>query len=226
MTRKGKLIVIDGTDGSGKKTQTKLLIKNLEKEGYNVKKADFPQYDSNTAGLIENYLNGKYGSSEEVGPIIPSIFYACDRYDASFKIKEWLKEGCIVISNRYVSSNMGHQGCKIENQDKRKKFFDWLFKLEFEIFKIPKPDMNIILHVKPEISQKLVDKKDYRSYIKGKKRDIHEADLGHLKKASQVYTEIANTMPQFQFLECTKNDKIMTKDEISQNLLNEVKKII
>ena len=112
--KKGKFIVIDGTDGSGKATQTKLLVKKLRKEKYKVKLADFPQYNKKSAGLVEEYLSGKYGTEKNVGPYVASIFYACDRYDASFKIRKWLKEGNIVISNRYVTANMGHQGgCRV-----------------------------------------------------------------------------------------------------------------
>ncbi|MCD4693772.1 dTMP kinase [bacterium] len=226
MSQKGKFIVIDGTDGSGKATQAKLLIKKLEKENYNVKKIDFPQYGNKSAGSVEKYLNGEYGTAEEVGPLIPSIFYAIDRYDASFKIKKWLKEGKTVISDRYMSANMAHQGCKINDKEKRQKFFNWLYKLEFDLFKIPKPDISIILHVDSEIAQKLVDKKGYRDYIKGKKRDIHEDDIKHLKKAEGVYAEIAKTSNHFKFIECTKNNQIMAKDEITEKIYKEIKIIL
>ncbi|HDH07740.1 MAG TPA: thymidylate kinase, partial [Candidatus Moranbacteria bacterium] len=143
----GKFIVIDGTDGSGKATQTKLLVERLKNDGHDVEIADFPQYGKKSAGLIEKYLNGKYGSAEEVGPYRASIFYACDRYDASFKIRKAVEEGKIVISNRYVTANMGHQGGKIKDPEERKKYFNWLYNLEYETFSIPRPDLNIILHV-------------------------------------------------------------------------------
>jgi dTMP kinase len=103
---KGKFIVIDGTDGSGKATQTELLVKRLEAEGYAVVMADFPRYGERSAMLVEDYLNGKFGSAQEVGPYRGSIFFACDRYAASFQIKQWLEEGKLIISNRYVSANM------------------------------------------------------------------------------------------------------------------------
>ena len=125
--RRGKFIVIDGTDGSGKATQTELLASKLRRSGLDVAIADFPQYNSKSAGLVEEYLSGKYGSPDEVGPYRASIFYAADRYDASFVIREWLKQGKIVISNRYVTANMGHQGGKISNPLEKKHFFDWLY---------------------------------------------------------------------------------------------------
>ena len=144
----GKLIVIDGTDGCGKHTQTLLLKENLENKGYLVKTIDFPQYGLKSAGPTEEYLNGKYGSSEDVDAYQASVLYAVDRFDASFKIKKWLREGKFVICDRYVSANMGHQAGKIEDLEEREKFLDWLFNLEFNIFKIPKPDINIFLYFK------------------------------------------------------------------------------
>lgn len=157
-SHRGKFIVFEGIDGSGKSTQTKFLIKKLKKEGYKVAKIDFPQYGTKSAGLIEEYLNGKYGSSKEVGPWRASIFYACDRYDASFKIRKWLKEGKIVVSDRYIGSNIGHQGAKIKNKKERKKYLKWLFNLEYNIFGIPKPDISFILKINPELSRKMSPK--------------------------------------------------------------------
>src|SRR6266403_2732213 len=142
---RGKFIVIDGTDGSGKTTQFKLLQDTLQAEGYEVETTDFPQYGKKSAGLVEEYLNGKYGN--EVNPYASSIFYAVDRFDASKQMQEWLDQGKIILSNRYVLASAGHQGGKIEDKDERVKFFRWLNNLEYKIFGIPQPDLNIILHV-------------------------------------------------------------------------------
>ncbi len=223
--RQGKFIVIDGTDGSGKATQTALLVKRLKKEGYPVKIFDFPQYGQKSAGLVEEYLNGKYGDAKSVGPYRASIFYACDRYDASFKIRKYLAEGKIVISNRYVTANMGHQGGKIQNAKERKKYFTWLAELEYGTFGIPQPDLNIILHVEAAVAQKMVDGKGKRDYTK-KKRDLHEKDLKHLKAAEKVYLEIAKTMKNFKLIACTKNKIIMDKKVIGELIWEETKKII
>jgi dTMP kinase len=224
--KKGKFIIIDGTDGSGKATQTKLLVEKLRKEGFKVAMADFPQYGTKSAGLVEEYLNGKYGKPDEVGPYRASIFYACDRYDSSFKIRKWLNEGKIVISNRYVASNLGHQGGKIKNPAERKKYFQWLYDLEYGIFKIPKPDLNIILHVDAGVAQKLVDKKKKRKYIKGKKRDAHEKDLKHLQNAEKVFIEVAKSFPKFVLIECDYKGNIMPKEKINMLIWKGVKKVI
>ncbi|MCK5416509.1 dTMP kinase [Candidatus Parcubacteria bacterium] len=213
---KGKFIVFDGIDGSGKTTQFEILKKKLVSEGFKVEIADFPQYGTKSAGLVENYLNGNYGEANDVGPYRASIFYACDRYDASFKIKKWISEGKIIISNRYVTANMAHQGGKISNDIEREKYFEWLDNLEYKLFQIPRPDINIILHLDAIIAQKLVDKKGHRDYIGGSKRDIHESDLEHLKNAEKIYLKIASSFPNFKLIRCTENNNIMTKEKIAR----------
>ncbi|MFA6994947.1 MAG: dUTP diphosphatase [Patescibacteria group bacterium] len=221
----GKFIVIDGTDGSGKTTQLSLLKAKLENEGYAVEVADFPQYNTKSAGPIEEYLSGKYGNANEVDAYKASIFYAVDRYDASWKIKQWLTEGKIVLANRYTSANMGHQGGKITNPLERRIFFNWLDDLEYKILEIPRPDLSIILHVESSIAQQLAKTRSREDWV-GKTTDIHENNLEHLQKAEQVYLEIANSFPDFQLISCTKNKEILNRDEISLLVWLTVKKII
>ena len=223
---KGLFIMIEGTDGSGKSLQTELLVEHLKKEGKEVEQISFPQYGEKSAGLVESYLNGEFGTAAEVGPYRASVLYAVDRFAASEKIKKWLKMGKIVIANRYVASNMGHQGGKIKDLLERKKYFEWNYNLEYNILGIPRPDVNLILHVTPEISQQLVDKKDEREYLHGKKRDIHEDDLNHLKDAEEAYLNIAEIYPEFKVIECVKNGKIMPKDQIHDIIWQEVKKYL
>lgn len=211
----GKFIVIDGTDGSGKTTQFNLLVDKLKAEGYDVEVADFPQYNTKSAGLVEEYLGGKYGTADEVTPYQSSIFYAVDRFDASFKIREWLKAGKIVVSNRYVSASLGHQGGKITNPLERKVFFNWLYELEYNIFNIPKPDLSFILHVEAEIAQEMAKNRHREDWV-GKTRDIHEEDLNHLRKAEEVYLEIAKSFPDFRLIKCTREGQVLNRDEIHQ----------
>ncbi|MCX6740745.1 MAG: thymidylate kinase [Candidatus Parcubacteria bacterium] len=221
----GKFIVIDGTDGSGKATQTKLLVEKLAQENLAVKTIDFPQYGKKSAGLVEEYLNGNYGTANEVGPYRASVFYACDRYNASFQLKDWLNQGHIIISNRYVSSNMGHQAGKIKDPAERDKFLEWLFDFEYNLFDIPKPDINILLYMPPEIGQKLVDKKGSRDYIGGQKRDIHEADLEHLKNAAEAYQYVAKKY-NWIIINCAPDGNLLSIEEIHNLLWEEIKKVI
>lgn len=209
----GKFIVIDGTDGSGKTTQLQLLASKLDAEGYDFEIADFPQYNTKSAGMVEEYLSGKYGGADAVNPYAASLFYAIDRFDASFQIKEWLKQGKVVISNRYISSNFAHQGGKIENALERKLFFNWLSEIEYKVFNIPKPDLYLILHVEAAVSQQMA-KDRHREDWKGKTKDIHEDNLYHLKKAEQAYLDIAQNLPDFRLIKCTRNNEVMSREDI------------
>lgn len=191
MTNTGKLVVIDGTDGSGKGTHSGMLIERLTREGRSVELADFPRYGNPSAHFVEKYLRGEYGTADEVGPYRASEFYALDRYDASFALRESLRNGVVIISNRYVSSNMGHQAGKIADPMEREEFLIWLKELEYGKFQMPVPDANILLYVPPEVGQKLVANKSARAYTQGKTHDIHEADIAHLRNASEAYLEVA-----------------------------------
>jgi dTMP kinase len=222
--KKGLFIVLDGTDGSGKATQAGLLIKRLREKDYKVEQIDFPQYGKKSAVLVEEYLNGKYGKAREVGPYRASVFYACDRYVASARIEKWLKDGRIVICNRYVTANMGHQGGKIKDGKERKKFFKWLYDLEYNIFSVPKPDINLILHVNIAVAQKMIDLKKKRNYLKGKEKDIHESDLGHLRDAEKAYLEITRIFPDISLIECMSKGKIMSREKINDIIWSKLKR--
>jgi len=223
MGEKGKLIVICGTDGSGKGTQTRLLVERLKKEGHAVEMVDFPRYGQKSAALVEEYLNGKFGSAKEVTPYQASIFYACDRFAASFQIRKWLDEGKIVVSNRYTSANQGHQTGKIKDPEDKDRFLDWLDHLEFELFGIPRPDVNVLLYMPCAVGQKLVDKKGEREYVGGAKRDIHEADLQHLKDAEQAYAYVAKKYDWLR-IDCNKGDDPLPIDSIHEMLWSEISK--
>jgi len=221
----GKLIVIDGTDGSGKGTQTNLIVEKLRKEGYNVEIADFPRYGERSAVLAEDYLNGKFGSAKDVGAHRASIFFAVDRYAASFQIKKWLDEGKIVISNRYVSASMGHQAGKIKDKEERDKFLTWLEDLEYNIFGIPKPDTHILLFMPPAVGQKLVDQKGHRDYVGGQKKDIHEADIQHLIDAAEAFKYCANKY-NWNVIECAPIGNLKSIEEIHNLVWEKVREII
>lgn len=223
---KGKLIVISGSDGGGKATQTQLLITRLRANNKNVETTDFPQYSNWSAVFVEKYLNGLFGTAEEVGPYKASIFFALDRYSKSFEMKNWIREGKIIISNRYVSANQGHQGGKIQDPVKRKEYLDWLDHLEFELFNIPRPDINIFLHVPPEISQQLVEQKSARDYLGGKKKDILEADMNHQKNTEASYLYLVNNFPGWRRIDCMKDNKLRSKEDIHEEIWKIVQEII
>lgn len=217
----GKLIVFEGIDSSGKFTQTELLIKKLKEQGYRTESIHFPQYGNKSAGLAENYLSGKYGSAEEVNPYISSIFYACDRYDGSFQIRKWLEEGKIIVADRYVASNMAHQGGKILDKKERKEFFHWIWKLEYELFQIPHPDYNIVLTAPPDTCYALAKEPSEKS--KHKKEDVHNKNITYFKKAFQAYQQIIEEFPsQFREVKCGNKNGIFNKEKIHRKILSQL----
>ena len=227
----GLFIVIEGTDGSGKGTQADLLKKRLVEAGHKVAVFDFPRYDKASSFFVKEYLNGKYGTAEEVGPYTGSLFFALDRYAASPQIRAALEQGYVVLANRFTGSNMAHQGTKFEHAEERRGFFIWLDNLEFQMLNIPRPTKNFVLRVPAEIAQTLVDKKSERSYT-DKKRDIHEANLEHLQRSVEVYDDLCALFPKdFERIDCVRSGELMSIPQVHdylwktlQPLLPKVKK--
>jgi dTMP kinase len=226
---KGKLIVIDGTDGSGKATQVELLRARLVKEGYKVKTVDFPEYYKNFFGeFIGHCLAEQYYNWVNIHPKIASVIYAADRFESKEQIDKWLKEGNIVLANRYVSSNQIHQGGKITDPKKRKDFLKWLDKMEFEVFKIPRPDVVFYLEVPIKVTQVLMkerDAKSQRQYLK-KKGDVHENDPVFLENSRKSALKLIKELNNFIKISCVKGMNMRERADIHNDVYAEVKKII
>jgi dTMP kinase len=213
----GKMLVIEGSDGSGKGTHFAMLTNWLKEQGKEIATYDFPQYSQPSSYFVREYLNGKYGEANELGAYKPSFFYALDRFDASFSIRKGLEEGKLVICNRFIGSNMAHQGQKLDAEE-RKEYQRWLFNLEFETLGIPKPDLNIVLLMPADIAQTLIDQKEKRDYT-DKKRDIHEADINHLRRSVDAYRELCEQFPEtFTGIECTENGKLRALEAIQAQI--------
>lgn len=201
--KQGKLIVIDGIDGSGKSTQTELLKKKINCETIN-----FPRYEDNIYGkLIKRYLVGEFG---QANPYLIALAYAGDRALAKPQIKKWLDEGKIVVANRYVSASLAHLGANLPEEN-REEFFKWVKELEYETNKIPEPDLTIILTVDPKIGQENVQS------IHGK--DLHEGNLRHLEEANKIYQGLAKKETNWYVIDCMKGDQMKTPEEIQQEIL-------
>jgi len=230
----GKLIVITGIDGSGKTVQTKLLYERLQKEGYPVVMVDFPQYGKTFfADMVSQYLNGTFGTVNSVNPYLSSIIYAGDRFECKEQLDTWINEGKIIISNRYVCDNMAHQGGKIHDPEEKERFFRWLDTLEHQIFKIPPSHLNILLYVSAEIAYKLVEKKEQRSYLGDKKKDIHEEDINHMQSAQQTFLEIAKRdkseaqeKKEWEIIDCTKNGTLLSQQAVAEKIWEIVQEIL
>lgn len=227
MRSKARLIVIDGTDGSGKETQAKLLLKYLKDKGYKTKYIDFPRYYTSFHGkVVARYLTGEFGGLNEVSPYLSSLAYALDRLTAKPEMERWLRSGNIVVSNRYTSANMAHQTARLP-KNKRKDFLDWLYKMEYSVHKLPKEDVVLFLHVPVEIGQQLVDKKrkSKRAYAKGQKRDIHEASLDYLRETEKMYISLSKRFRHWVRIPCVdEKGKLKTREEIHKLVVEALKK--
>lgn len=214
---KGKFIVIDGSDGSGKKTQADLLMKKLKSQKKKAIMFDFPQYDKFFGKLVKRYLNGEFGGLNEVDAHLASVLYAADRWQAKDEIEKYLKKGHIIISNRYAESNMAHQGAKIKSPKKQKEFLKFLDEMEFKNFRIPRADLVIYLDVPVEIGQKLVTNR-------GNKKDIHELDISYLKCTQNQYRKLCTKNKHWQKILCTCKNELLSREEIAEQIWKTVEK--
>ena len=211
--QQGRFFVIEGTDASGKTTQFELLAKRLASEGYNVVTFDFPQYDSESSYFVREYLAGNYGDIDEVGPYQGSVFYALDRFSAKKAIAKALKEGKIVLSNRFTGSNMAHQGTKFGHPEERRGFFIWLDNLEYQMLGIPRPTFSFVLRVDPVTAKLLLNQRAAED--PERPVDIHEADLNHLSKSVSVYDDLCTLFPKdFLRIDCVRNKRLLTREQI------------
>jgi len=217
--KQGKLIVIEGTDGSGKTEQFRLLHFALKQKGYPLALLDFPQYKRGSAYFVTRYLGGDYGPWQGIPPELGAMFYALDRFDITSSLQKWLDQGKIVLANRYVASNMGHQGAKITNARERKEFIRWVHEFEYGLLNIPKPDCNIFLKVPPRIATRLILGRGRRRYPVQGKRDIHENIL-HLRRAFAAYEAAITLYPrEFRVVSCMQGGKLRSISDIHQEML-------
>ncbi len=222
----GKLIVIDGTDGSGKQTQLEILEKKLKEKNIDYRKVSFPNYDSPSSSLVKMYLSGEFGNdAKKISPYIASTFYAADRY-ATYKkdLEEYYENGGLILADRYTTANMVHQAGKIKDKAERKKFIDWLWNLEFNLYKIPVPTKVFFLNMPPEYALKLIENRKNK-FSGEEKKDIHERDSEYLKESYEAACELAKDYNWCE-IKCVKNDEVRTREEIGEEIFNIVKDIL
>jgi len=228
-SKKGKLIVIDGTDGVGKATQTKLLVARLRREGMKVETLDFPQYYKNFFGhFIGAMLTGEYGDFLHIDPYIASVMYAADRFESKEKLDDWLKEGKTVVLDRYVSANQLHQGGKINDAKKRRAFLKWLDTMEHGVFGLPRPDLIVYLHLPMKEVLRLLknkDREDKKRYAhRGK--DIVEGDAKYLEAAQKSALKLISQKGNWKKIECGNKNGILPREEIHEQIYGTVLKVI
>lgn len=222
----GKLVVIDGTDGSGKETQMKLLESKLQAKNIDFRRVSFPNYDSPSSGLVKMYLNGEFGTdAKTVSPYIASTFYAVDRY-ATYKkeLEEYYENGGLILADRYTTANMVHQAGKIKDEKERRKFLDWLWDLEFNIYKIPVPDKIFFLNMPIEYVEKLIQNRKNK-FDQSSKKDIHESDEKHLQDSYEAACALAKDY-NWNEIKCVKAGQLRTREDISDEIFGILKEIL
>ena len=178
----GYIVVIEGTDGCGKKTQTDLLYQRLKERGLNVRTQSFPNYDSPSTGPVKMYLGGEFGGDNSMDAYQASALYAVDRLCTYVKdLKDFYEHGGVIVMDRYVQSNMLHQAGKIQDRKEVDKYLEWLDDLEFGHLKLPRPDKVLFLDVPLEVSRKLMEERGIHK--SGTTKDVHEHNPEHLKHA-------------------------------------------
>ena len=222
-----KFVNIEGLDGSGKSTQIKLLKKYFEENNIKYKYMHFPRTDSPIYGeLIAKFLRGELGKMESVDPYLIALIYAGDRNDAKSQINEWLKQDYLVLIDRYVYSNIAFQCAKLNDSKEIEKLSDWVKYLEYEHFKIPRPDIEIFLDVPSEFTKQNLSKTregSDRDYLQGK-QDIHEKNITFQERVREIYLTEVEKEDNFYKIECyNENEKIHEPEVIKQKILDSIK---
>ncbi len=232
----GRLVALCGIDGSGKATQTELLAERLEQEGHPVARIAFPRYGEGFfADLIESYLRGELEQDpRELSPYLAALPYACDRWQAVGKLNEWLAEGRVVVCDRYVAANLAYQGARLPDPRERERFLRWDEQLEYGVFGLPRPDLQLLLDVTPSVAARhLDDRRAGKLAAYGAREatrargqqvlprfegyDIHEADTAYLQRTAETYRELVARDPAgWAVVRCVEQERMLTRERIAQ----------
>lgn len=226
---KGKLIVIEGSDGSGKTTQCRLLLARLRSEGIPCATVSFPRYHGGFFGaMAAAYLRGEFGPSSAVDPRLAALIYAGDRWEARGRLEKLLREGRVVVCNRYVDSNKAHQSARLRDRAAVAQFMQWVDKLEHRVLGLPRADYTIFLDVPERVADGLISRKGRRAYLRGRKRDLHEADSTHQRRARQAYLALARARPARKgaLVECVAGGRLLSPAAIAGAVWRNVRPVV
>jgi len=225
MTTPGKLIAVEGIDGSGKRTQVEILTLTLKARGHSVYSTGFPQYDSWFGKMVGKFLNGDLGPLDSVDPHFSAMLYAGDRFETKYKLEAALDSGQIVLVDRYIASNLAHQTARVPPAQ-RSEFLQWIEHLEYEIYGLPRENLILYLRVPPQEAQRLVALKSARSYT-SVQRDLQEASLRHLEDAAEMYESLSRSTPwaTIQCFDATRN-AMREPEDIAMEVLAAVEEVL
>lgn len=208
------LVALEGIDGSGKGTQAQKLKQRLADEGFSTSLISFPRYEATLFGrAVGDFLNGRFGTLGQVHPFLASLLYAGDRLESREYLLETLRNHEVVVLDRYVPSNIAHQGAKVPTTE-RSDFVGRIRRIEYEINGLPPADLTVLLDLPAQAAQELIAKKKARSYT-NKKADLQEADAGYLENVRNVYLDLASTEANWHRVECVKNGALRTVDDVA-----------
>lgn len=216
----GKLIVIEGGDGSGKTTQVNMLSQFFRKKHFRNKCVDFPQYYSSFHGkTVARFLRGEFGSIDQVSPYLVSLAFAVDRASVKKEMYDFLKKNGYIIANRYATSSIVYQAAKFNNIREQEEFIKWNYELEYKVHKIPKEDIVIYLHVPWKFGVDLTARKTKRAYLRGQSQDIHEKDLLYRQEVENMYLKLAKRYNNWVIINCVENNNILPPQTIHQKII-------
>jgi len=218
MPARGKLVALEGIDGSGKRTQLEMLARAMQTRGIAHATIAFPRYEGFFGRMVARYLNGEFGTLAEVDPHFSALLYAGDRLENRRLLENQLADGKLVLADRYIASNLAHQGARVA-LNKIPEFLRWLEKLEYEVYGLPKEDLIIYLKVPAARAQRLVAKKRARKYTK-RRRDLQEADLAHLRGAARIFERLSRRR-EWAVVECISapENTLRTPEEIHREIM-------
>ncbi len=220
------LIAIEGIDGAGKGTQAARLVTSLRETGSRVDSLQFPRYGATTFGTaIGDFLNGRFGALNEVHPQLAAVLYAGDRFESRSLLLKLMADNDVVVLDRFVGSNLAHQASKLTGIE-RTRLIEWIEKVEFEVFNLPRPDLTILIDMSSQMSRELVARKAARDYT-DQEADLQESDLPYLERVRRCYRELAETRRDWQMIHGLNEDGSLRTidavgDEISRIVGNRI----
>jgi len=219
------LVALEGIDGTGKGTQAKQLVERIGSSGLQVRLLSFPRYDATRFGqAIGDFLNGRFGTLDQVHPFLAAVLYAGDRFESRDVIDDARAEADVVVFDRFVASNLAHQGSRLST-DQREDFVRQIQAIEHDVFGLPRADLTVLLDLPADEAQKLVAKKDARTYTE-READIQEEDTSYLRGVSEVYRSLANADANWRIVECLRDGELRTIESIAADVWQHVSPLL